>query len=159
MLERFRLADCFIEHDGDGCSQVEASDFRIDHWDGEASIPVRAQQVFRQAARLTTEDEAIVHLELPVRVISLSLCRKKYESGVGQCLVESFHVAVTMKLNFRPVIQSGAAHGAIIKAKTRHAYDVQRHTGRRAQTRDIARIWRDFRLNKRNVHKTVNSEK
>jgi hypothetical protein len=56
-----------------------------------------------------------------------------------------------MQDNFRPVVQTRAAHGPVIKAKARRPDDMQRHTRRRAETRDITRVGWNLRLDKRNV--------
>jgi hypothetical protein len=58
---------------------------------------------------------------------------------------------MAMKLDFRPIIQPCAAHCAIIKTKPRHADNMQRHTRRRAKTRNIARIRGYFRLDQSNA--------
>src|SRR5215213_6178814 len=63
-----RLAQSLVEHDADGGGEVQAAHARVRHGDGEATLPVRAQQFFGQAARLGAEDEAVFIGERPIGV-------------------------------------------------------------------------------------------
>src|SRR3982751_1459232 len=70
------LSQRFVEDDGDRCGEIETAHVWIEHRDGQAPLPVCAQDVFGQAARLTPKDQTIVRLKTPGRVRLFGLGRE-----------------------------------------------------------------------------------
>ena len=73
------------------------------------------------------------------------------EARAGQGFAQRAEVAVAVQLDLRPVVEAGAAHGAVVEAEARHADDVQRRAGRGAQARDVAGVRRYLRLEERDA--------
>jgi hypothetical protein len=53
---------------------------------------------------------------------------------------------MTMKFNFRPVVQTRSLDSTVIKSEAGNTNDMERGEGRGAEPRDVAGIGWDFRL-------------
>lgn len=51
---------------------------------------------------------------------------------------------MSRELHMRPVVETGATHGAVVHAKSGDADDVQGSVGGGAKPRDVAGVGRDF---------------
>jgi hypothetical protein len=147
----FELSQRLIQSNSDRRGQIERTHSFIGHRDCQATFPIRAQQFFRQSARLPSKDQAVVRLILPIGVDAFGLCREVEEAAIGKGLIESLDVAVVMDLDLVPVIESRAAHGFLVGAEAEFAHEMQRREGRAAEAGDVAGIRRDFRLDQRDV--------
>ena len=140
----------FEEDNADSGGEVQAANTWIFHRNPEAIAPVRVQQIFGKTARLAAKDETVIRLKAPGGVKPLRLCREINEAGLRQGLVERIEMFVTRELHFRPVIETGASHGAIVHAKAGDPDDVKRHVGGGAQPRDVAGVRWNLGFDERN---------
>ena len=87
----------------------------------------------------------MIEIEIPENLCALG--RKIKIARVRKRLIKRIEMAVPVERDFIPVIQPRSFHCAIIQPKTGDANDMQLRICSRAETRDIARILRDFGLN------------
>jgi hypothetical protein len=73
------------------------------------------------------------------------------ESSVREKFVEAGKISVAINGDFRPVVQAGSAHSAIVETESGNAYNVQRNLSSRAQSGHTASVGRNLRLYKRHV--------
>ena|SRR2546428_1547727 len=66
-------------------------------------------------------------------------------------MIKGIKIGVPMKKDFRPVVQAGSAHCAVIKPKARDRDDMQRHAVSRAQSCDVTSVRWYLRLNQGHV--------
>jgi hypothetical protein len=150
-----KLTKSFKEDDPDRGREIEASDCRVRHWDGEAGFGVVFQDALWQAAGLRAEDKAVAFVEFPVGVRPFCFGRQVNEPGFRKGFMQIDESYVTMEFDVVPVIEPGAFQRPVVHSEARHAYDVQRSTRGGAKPCDIAGIWRYFGLVKGDVRHSV----
>jgi hypothetical protein len=150
-IVKIELSQSFVQNYPDRGGEVERANSFVGHRDSQTSIPVRDQQILGQAARFSSEDQAVVRLISPISVDAFGFCREVEKAAIRQGVIESFDVAVVMNLDIVPVIESSAADGFSVGAEAEFSDQVQRREGRAAEAGDVAGIRRDFRLDQRDA--------
>src|ERR1051325_3885302 len=132
-MSRFRRGDLikcacfakgFVENDSHGRGEIQAANLWIWHRDRQASIPIQAKHFSWQSARFSPKNEAIVWVELPGIVISFSLSGEINKARLRQSFIEFRKVRMFLKLNLRPIIQTGSFDCLIVETETSDANDM-----------------------------------
>lgn len=108
------------------------------------------QHLRREATRLGSEQQRVATGKWNFGVRRFGVSAQAKNAATGDRL-EIGETGVTMELDGVPVVEAGAAEGALINAEAERANQVQGAIRGGAQAGDVAGVGRDFRFVKRDV--------
>lgn len=150
------LAEGFVKDDACGGGEVEAAHLARRHGNAQGLRTEALHHLLGQAIRLPAEDQAvagaIVNLciePLPTGAVAEEAFQRSSRPRPARFEVGKRGVAI--QLHGVPVVQAGAAQGALVQAKTKATDEMQCRPRGRAQPGDVARVRRDFRFPENDV--------
>src|SRR5438552_7872662 len=122
------------------------------HWDGEATLDVFRQQVFRQSLRFSSENEEIALTKLHLIISAPRLRGQKKITSTGSLTALQFAKRITSPhVHFLPIIESSPLEFAIVGRESKRLDQMECRTGRETKTADIACVRRNFGLDQNDV--------
>jgi len=140
------LPQSFVENYGDGVCEVQAAHVGIHYRYLQAPVPIGFQEVFRQPAGFSPEDDAIVAAKRKVNVRSFGVRGEINKPGVCECRMKTTEISMSVQNNLGPIIETRSLNCPIVHSESRNSDNVQRGSGRRTESRNISGVLRDLGL-------------
>jgi hypothetical protein len=144
------LADGFVEHNGNGGGEVEASGSG-EHRDGETAVRMGREEVFRESAGFSSEDECIAIGKGGRPVGTVGFGGEQEEAACLRVLEAVWKGIPRAFVALVPVVHPGAPTGGMVNVEAEGSDQVEARSGGGAEACDIAGIGRDFRLDEDDV--------
>src|SRR5437667_11312337 len=122
------------------------------HWDGDATLDVFRQQIFRQSLRFSSENEEIALTKLHLVISASGLCRQEKITGRGSLTALQFAKRIPgPHVHFLPIIEPSSLEFAIVSREPKRLDQMERRIGRETKTADVSCVRRNFGLNQDDV--------